>query len=54
MPAVAGATNAQVAELMDDMLVFQSDTRTSMFGLVVVLAIVAMAALAIGIALFFR
>jgi hypothetical protein len=54
MPTVAVATNAQVAELMDDMLVFQSDTRTSMFGLVCVLAIVAMATLAIGVALFFR
>ncbi len=54
MPTVAVATNAQVAELMDDMLVFQSDTRTSMFGLVCVLAIVAMATLVIGVALFFR
>lgn len=48
------ATNAQVAELMDDMLVFQSDTRHTMFGLVCVLAIVALAALAIGLAIFFR
>ena len=33
-PGAAGraATNAQVAELMDDMLVFQSDTRNTMFG----------------------
>ena len=48
------ATNAQVAELMDDMLVFQSDTRNMMFGLLSVLAIVAIAALAIGVALYFR
>ncbi len=48
------ATNAQVAELMDDMLVFQSDTRHTMFGLLLVLAIVATGALAMGIALFFR
>ena len=48
------ATNAQVAELMDDMLVFQSDTRNMMFGLLSVLAIVAIAALAIGLALYFR
>ena len=48
------ATNAQVAELMDDMLVFQSDTRNTMFGLVCVLGIVALAALAIGLAVFFR
>ena len=54
VPPVAVATNAQVAELMDDMLVFQSDTRTSMFGLVCVLAIVALAALAIAISMFYR
>jgi hypothetical protein len=52
--ASSPATNAQVAELMDDMLVFQSDTRNTMFGLVCVLGIVALAALAIGLALFFR
>ncbi len=51
---VALATNAQVAELMDDMLVFQSDTRNTMFGLVCVLAIVALAALALGLGIFFR
>jgi hypothetical protein len=54
VPPVAVATNAQVAELMDDMLVFQSDTRTTMFGFVCVLAIVALAALAIGVSLFYR
>jgi hypothetical protein len=50
----AAATNVQVAELMDDMLVFQSDTRNAMFGLVSIIAIVAVAALAIGLAVFFR
>jgi hypothetical protein len=54
VPPVAVATNAQVAELMDDMLVFQSDTRTTMFGFVCVLAIIALAALAIGVSLFYR
>jgi hypothetical protein len=54
VPAVAMATNAQVAELMDDMLVFQSDTRNTMFGLICVLGLVALAALAIGVALFYR
>jgi len=54
VPTVAVATNAQVAELMDDMLVFQSDTRTTMFGFACVLAIVALAALAIGVSLFYR
>lgn len=53
-PPAALATNAQVAELMDDMLVFQSDTRHTMLGLVLVVAIVALAALALGIGTFFR
>ena len=52
-PASA-ATNAQFAELMDDMLIFQSDTRTAMFGLVCVIGVVAVAALVIGIAIYFR
>jgi len=52
--AFAPATNAQVAELMDDMLVFQSDTRNTMFGLVCVLGVVALASLAIGLAVYFR
>ena len=54
LPTEVLATNTQVAELMDDMLVFQSDTRNTMFGLVCVLAIVALAALSIGLAVFFR
>lgn len=53
-PLPAPATNAQVAELMDDMLVFQSDTRHTMFGVLLVLGIVAVAALLVGIAVFFR
>ncbi len=53
-PPVALATNAQVAELMDDMLVFQSDTRHTMFGLVLVMGIVALAALALAIGVYFR
>jgi hypothetical protein len=50
----APATNAQVAELMDDMLMFQSDTRTTMFGLVCVIGVVAVAALVIAIGVYFR
>ena len=53
-PSVAVATNAQVAELVDDMLVFQSDTRNTMFGLLCVLGVVAIAALVIGLGIFFR
>ncbi|MEO6566589.1 MAG: hypothetical protein ABIO63_11210 [Casimicrobiaceae bacterium] len=48
------ATNAQVAELVDDLLVFQADTRHTMMGLVSVLAVVAAAALAIALVLLFR
>ena len=51
---VAPATNSQMAELMDDMLMFQSDTRTTMFGLLCVIGVVAVAALVIGIAIYFR
>lgn len=51
---VSTATNAQVAELMDDMLTFQSDTRHTMFGLVLVLGVVALAAFALGVATLFR
>ena len=46
--------SARIADLADDMLVFQSDTRNTMFGLVCVLAIVALAALALAVALFLR
>lgn len=48
------ATCALVAELMDDMLVFQSDTRTSMFGLLCVIGVIALAALVIGLGVYFR
>jgi|SRR5689334_10136899 len=51
---LSAATSTQVAELMDDMLVFQSDTRNTMFGLVCVIGILALAALAIGLGVFFR
>jgi hypothetical protein len=53
-PTAAAATSAHVAELMDDMLVFQSDTRNTMFGLVMVLGVVAIASLVISLAVFFR
>ncbi len=53
MPGLA-PTDSHVADLVDDMLVFQSDTRSTMFGLVSVVAVVAVAALAIALALFFR
>jgi hypothetical protein len=52
-PAVS-ANDARIADLADDLLVFQSDTRNSMFGLVCVIAVVAVAALVIGLAQLFR
>lgn len=55
-PAAPGspATNAQVAEIMDDMLMFQSDTRNTVLGLLCVLGVVAVTALVIAIAVYFR
>jgi hypothetical protein len=52
--ASAGASDARIADLAEEMLVFQSDTRNSMFGLVCVLAVVAVAALVIALVLLFR
>ncbi len=51
---VGAATNAQVAELVDDLLVFQAETRHTMMGFVAVLGVVAAAALAIALVLLFR
>lgn len=48
------ATNAQVADLVDDLLVFQAETRHTMMGLLAVLGVVAAAALAIALVLLFR
>ena len=55
-PAAPGspATNAQVAELMDDMLMFQSDTRNTVLGVLCVIGVVAVTALVIAIGVYFR
>ncbi len=50
----AWATNAQITDMMDDMLTFQSDTRNTMFGLLCVLGILALAALVLGVATLFH
>lgn len=50
----AWTTNSQITDMMDDMLTFQSDTRNTMFGLVCVLGVVALAALVLGVATLFR
>ncbi len=46
--------DSHVADLADNMLEFQSDTRNTMFGVVSVVAVVAIAALTMALALFFR
>ena len=54
MPAESVATNAQVAELVDDLLVFQSETRNTLYALMWVVGIVAVLALVFGIAIIYR
>jgi hypothetical protein len=48
------ATNAQVAELIDDLLVFHGETKHTMFAMMCILGIIAVAALLIGLTLFQR
>ncbi|HQR11651.1 MAG TPA: hypothetical protein PLW68_10010 [Casimicrobiaceae bacterium] len=48
------ATNAQVAELIDDLLVFHGETRHTLLALMAILGILAVAALVIGLMLFQR
>ena len=52
--APAMATNAQVAELIDDLLVFHGETRNTLFALMCILGVLAVAALFIGVVLFLR
>lgn len=55
--AVAGpiaATNAQVAELIDDLLVFHGETKHTLFALICIVGILAVAALIVGLMLFQR
>src|SRR5262249_18020814 len=54
VPLESVATNAQVAELVDDLLVFQSETRNTLYGLMWVVGIVAVLALVFGIAIVYR
>ena len=54
VPAPSLATNAQVAELIDDLLVFHGETKHTMFALMCILGIIAVAALLIGLMLFQR
>lgn len=52
--APAMATNAQVAELIDDLLVFHGETRNTLFALMCILGVLAVAALVIGLVMFQR
>jgi hypothetical protein len=54
VPVESVATNAQVAELVDDLLVFQSETRNTLYALMWVVGIVAALALVFGIAIIYR
>jgi hypothetical protein len=54
VPTESVATNAQVAELVDDLLVFQSETRNTLYALMWVVGIVAVLALIFGIAIIYR
>ncbi len=53
-PNESMATNAQVAELVDDLLVFQSETRNTLYALIAVVAVVVVLALVFGLVLLFR
>jgi hypothetical protein len=53
-PGPSIATNAQVAELIDDLLVFHGETKNTLFALMCILGIIAIAALIIGLVLFQR
>ena len=54
VPVESVATNAQVAELVDDLLVFQSETRNTLYALMWVVGIVAALALVFGIVIVYR
>jgi hypothetical protein len=53
-PPEAMATNVQVAELVDDLLVFQSETRHTLIAVIGVVAVLALVTLTFGLVLFFR
>jgi hypothetical protein len=53
-PIESMATNAQVAELVDDLLVFQSETRNTLYAMVAVVGVVVVLTLVFGLVLLFR
>jgi hypothetical protein len=48
-PVESMATNAQVAELVDDLLVFQSETRNMLYAVVGVVAVAVVLALVFAV-----
>ena len=48
-PVESMATNAQVAELVDDLLVFQSETRNMLYAMLAVVAVAVVLALVFGL-----
>jgi hypothetical protein len=53
-PVESMATNAQVAELVDDLLVFQSETRNTLYAMVAIVAVVVVLTLVFGLVLLLR
>ncbi len=53
-PTESMATNAQVAELVDDLLAFQGETRYTLYALIAIVGAVALLALVFGLLLLFR
>lgn len=53
-PVESMATNAQVAELVDDLLVFQSETRNMLYAVVGIVGVVVLLTLVFGLVLLFR
>lgn len=54
LPVESMATNAQVAELVDDLLVFQSETRNTLYAMVAIVGVVVVLTLVFGLVLLFR
>jgi hypothetical protein len=53
-PTESMATNAQVAELVDDLLVFQSETRNMLYAIIGVVAVAVLLALVFGLVALLR
>ena len=53
-PLESMATNAQVAELVDDLLVFQGETRNMLYAMIAALGVVMVLAVVFGVVLLYR